>query len=68
MMEETGICLEKIKYLLDPGQHSSDGLVNIVTGMVVTLYVHNAVKLGQTQMDSFQKTWPGVFMIPFPKL
>ena len=35
--------------------------MNIVTGMVVThpsVNVHNAVKLGQTQIDSFEKTWP----------
>ena len=39
--------------------------------MVVThpsVNVHNAVKLGQTQMDSFEKTWPGGFHDSIPKV
>jgi hypothetical protein len=42
-------------------QHPSDGLVNIVTGKLVShpsINVYNAVSIGQTEMESFQKTWP----------
>ena len=59
------------KYLLDPGEHPSDGLVNIVTGIVVahpSVNVHNDVRLEQTQMDSFEKTSPGGFHDTIPKV
>ena len=49
-MKETGVHLD----LIDPSQHPSDGLVNIVTGMVVThpsVNVQNDVKLGLLQKD-----------------
>ena len=45
LRDKLNLCIDP----LDPGQHPSDGLVNIVTGMVVThpsVNVHNAVKLG----------------------
>ena len=60
LRDKSNLCIDP----LDPDQHPSDGLVNIVTGMVVThpsVNVHNAVKLGQTQIKSFKKTWPGGF-------
>ena len=60
LRDKLNLCIDP----LDPDQHSSDGLVNIVTSMVVThpsVNVHNAVKLGQTQIESFKKTWPEGF-------
>ena len=55
---------------LDPSQHPSDGLLNIVTGKVVThpsVNVHNAVQLGLTQMETFEKTWPEGFHNTIPR-
>ncbi|PIK51925.1 hypothetical protein BSL78_11180 [Apostichopus japonicus] len=48
---------------LDPEQHQ-DGLVNVVTGKVVvhpSVNVNNAVTLGENQMKTFEKSWPGGF-------
>uniref|UniRef100_UPI00358EAA80 uncharacterized protein n=1 Tax=Myxine glutinosa TaxID=7769 RepID=UPI00358EAA80 len=48
---------------LDPEQHQ-DGLVNVVTGKVVvhpSVDVNNAVTLGENQMETFEKSWPGGF-------
>ena len=48
---------------LDPEQHQ-DGLVNVVTGKVVfhpSVKVNNAPILGENQMETFEKTWPGGF-------
>ena len=57
---------EKIElsiYPLDPEQHQ-DGLVNAVTGKVVvhtSVNVNNAAILGENQMETFEKSWPGGF-------
>ncbi len=48
---------------LNPEQHA-DGLVNIVTGKVVThpqVNVDNAIHLGTTQMAKFEQSLPGGF-------
>ena len=48
---------------LDPEQHP-DGLMNIVTGQVVShssVNVDKAQLLGNTQMESFECSWPGEF-------
>uniref|UniRef100_UPI00359005F2 uncharacterized protein n=1 Tax=Myxine glutinosa TaxID=7769 RepID=UPI00359005F2 len=48
---------------LDPDQHQY-GLVNVVTGKVVvhpSVNVNNAVTLGENQMETFEKSWPGGF-------
>ena len=48
---------------LDPAQHE-DGLVNVVTGKVVThpsVNVNDAVTLGENQMNAFEKSWPSGF-------
>ena len=57
---------EKIElsiYTFDPEQHHV-GLVNVVTGKVVvhtSVKVNNAAILGENQMETFEKSWPGVF-------
>ena len=54
---------------LDPDQHS-DGLVNIVTGQVVShpsVNVEKAVQLGKTQMETFKQSWPYEFHDAIPK-
>ena len=48
---------------LDTEQHQ-DGLVNVVTGKDVvhpSVNVHNAAILGENQMGTFEKCWPGGF-------
>ena len=55
--------LELSIYPLDPEQHQ-DGLVNVVTGKVVihpSVNSHNAAILGDNNMDTFEKSWPGGF-------
>ena len=54
---------------LDPEQHH-DGLVNVVTGKIMvhpSVNVHNAVNLGENQMETFEKSWPGGFHDTIPK-
>ena len=54
---------------LDPEQHQ-DGLVNVVTGKVVvhpSVNVNNAAILGENQMETFSKRWPGGFHDIIPK-
>ena len=57
---------EKIElsiYPLDPVQHQV-GLVNVITGKVVvhtSVKVNNAAILGENQMETFEKSWPGGF-------
>ena len=48
---------------LDPEQHP-DGVMNIVTGQVVnhsSVNVDKAQLLGKTQVESFERSWPGGF-------
>ena len=57
------IKLSIILYHLDPVQHQV-GLVNVITGMVVvhtSVKVNNAAFLGENQMETFEKSWPGGF-------
>ena len=56
---------------LDPEQHPPEGLVNIVTGMVVnhpSVNAHNAVQLGKTKMEAFENTWPESFHETIPRV
>ena len=56
--------LHWINDTLDPCQHPSGRLVNIITGMVMThpsVHVHDTVQLGSTQMEIFEKTLPEGF-------
>ena len=48
---------------LDPEQHP-DGLMKIVTGQIMnhsSVNVDKAQLLGKTQMESFERSWPGGF-------
>ena len=69
---KTALCdkLELCIYPLDPEQHS-DRLMNIVTGQVVnhsSVNVEKAQLLGKTQMESFERSWPGGVHDPIPKI
>ncbi|KAG1656584.1 hypothetical protein GQR58_023837 [Nymphon striatum] len=57
---------EKLKLCIDPldVDQPSDGLVNIVTGQIVThsaVNVDMSLKLGKTQMELFERSWPNGF-------
>ena len=47
----------------DPQKHSSDNIVNIVTGRIVppSANVHNAIEVGRVQMREFESTRPTGF-------
>ncbi len=60
---------EKLELCIDPiySEQYPNGLVNIVTGKVVAhpaVNVENAVAIGQSQMDTFEKGWPASFYEP----
>ena len=54
---------DKLEVCIDPlhPEDNQQGLVNIVTGQVLThpsLNVDNATELGTKQMEEFERTWP----------
>ena len=56
---------------LDPEQHPPEGLVNVVTVMVVdqpSVSSHNAVQLGKTKMERFENAWPESFHETIPRV
>ena len=57
---------DKLEVCIDPlhPEDNQQGLVNIVTGQVLThpsLNVDNATELGTKQMEEFERTWPVSF-------
>ena len=54
--------LEKCTDALNPEMHPS-GTVNIVSGKIgdSSINVHNAVEIGKSQMQEFEKSWPKGF-------
>ena len=55
---------------LDPEQHPEDGLVNIVTGKVVSdpkVNVDQAITIATCEMNSFEAGWPASFHGPIQK-
>ena len=55
---------------LDPEQHPEDGLINVVTGKVVSdpkVNVDQAIAIGTSQMNSFEEGWPASFHRPLQK-
>lgn len=57
---------EKLEVCIDPLQtdNNQEGLVNIVTGQLLTqpsLNVDKAAEIGSKQMEEFEKTWPASF-------
>ena len=56
---------------LDPEQHPENGLVNIVTGKVVSdpkVNVHQAIAIATAEMNSFEAGWPASFHGPIQKV
>ncbi|XP_078661436.1 uncharacterized protein LOC144905583 [Branchiostoma floridae x Branchiostoma belcheri] len=54
---------------LDPTGHPA-GLINVVTGQIApeTVNAHDAVDIGNDQLVSFEKSWPGGFNASLSKL
>ena len=66
LRDKLELCID----LLDPEQHS-DGLMNIVTGQVVnhsSVNVDKVQLLVKTQMESFERSWPGGFHDSIPQI
>ena len=65
------ILRDKLEMCIDPLQcEENEGLVNIVTGQVLThpaLNVDNAMELGRKMMEEFQGMWPSSFHKPLHK-
>ena len=65
LCDKVEICIDP----LDPVQHPM-GLVNIATGRVVmhqSVNVENAVTIGKSQMELYEKGWPESFHSTLPK-
>ena len=57
---------DKLEVCIDPlhPEENQQGLVNIVTGHVLThlsINVDNATEFGTKQMEEFERTWPASF-------
>ena len=55
---------------LDPDQHPDDGLINMVTGNVVSdpkVNVDKAITIATSEMNNYEGGWPASFYRPIGK-
>ena len=63
----TRLKLESCISPLSPKDHLSDGIVNIVSGKIVSTNVHNTLEISYNQLKDFETGFPDTFREPIKK-